>query len=128
MMKLQHILWVALALIIPANVWAYGAEGSSGQGICKILSFSEFKPVNGAEVTPKSPFSFFASGAAYPNSIKVMIKGQSVPVTVTPKREGFEVTGNLPDTLKGAFAKINVEARGANQCEGTAGWLVKVTE
>lgn len=128
MMKLQHILWVALALIIPANVWAYGTEGSSGTGICHILSFSEFKPVNGAEVTPRSEFSFFASGATYPNSIKVMIKGESVPVRVTEKRGGFEVTGKLPDSLKGAYAKINVEARGANQCEGTAGWLVKVTE
>lgn len=127
-MKLQNILWVALVLIIHGNVWAYGAESSSGQGICKILSFSEFKPINGAEVTPRSAFSFFASGAAYPNSIKVTIKGQSVPVTVTAKREGFEVTGMLPDTLKGVYAKINVDARGANQCEGSAGWLIKVTE
>ena len=129
MMKLQNILWVALALIIPATGGASGDSGSSsGQGICKILSFSEFTPVNSSEVAPKSPFSFFASGAAYPQSIKVTIKGQSVPVTVTPKKDGYQVTGNLPDSLRGAFAKINIEARGANQCEGTAGWLVKVTE
>jgi len=128
-MKLQNILWVALVLIIPGNVWAYGEGGStSGQGICKILTFSEFTPVNSSEVAPKSTFSFFASGAAYPNSIRVTIKGQSVPVTVTPKKDGYQVTGKLPDSLKGAFAKINVEARGASQCEGTAGWLVKVTE
>jgi hypothetical protein len=47
---------------------------------------------------------------------------------VTPKKDGFQVTGKLPDSLKGAFAKINIEARGANQCEGSAGWLVKVTK
>jgi len=126
-MKLQNILWIAILLIIPANVWAYGDSGS-GTEICKKPNFSDFTPVNSAEVAPQSAFSFFASGAAYPNSIKVTIKGQSVPVTVTPKKDGFQVTGKLPDSLKGAFAKINIEARGANQCEGSAGWLVKVTE
>jgi hypothetical protein len=126
-MKLQNILWIAILLIIPANVWAYG-DSSTDTAICKTLNFSDFTPVNGAEVAPHSAFSFFASGAAYPNSIKVTIKGQSVPVTVTPKKDGFQVTGKLPASLKGAFAKINIEARGANQCEGSAGWLVKVTE
>jgi hypothetical protein len=128
-MKFRNILWIALVLIIPGNVWAYGDGGSSSaSGLCKILSFSDFTPVNNAEVAPQSAFSFFASGAAYPNSIKVTIKGQSIPVTVTPKKDGFQVTGMLPDSLKGAYAKINVDARGSNQCEGSAGWLVKVTE
>jgi hypothetical protein len=128
-MKLQNILWIAILLIIPANVWAYGDSSSSTDtGICKQLNFSDFTPVNSAEVAPHSAFSFFASGAAYPKSIKVTIKGQSVPVKVTPKKDGFQVTGKLPDSLKGTFAKINIEARGANQCEGSAGWLVKVTE
>ena len=128
-MKSQNILWIAILLIIPANVWAYGDSSSSTDtGICKKLNFSDFTPVNSAEVAPRSAFSFFASGAAYPNSIKVTIKGQTVPVTVTPKKDGFQVTGKLPDSLKGAFARINIEARGANQCEGSAGWLVKVTE
>jgi hypothetical protein len=128
-MKLQNFLWIAILLIIPANVWAYGESGSGvDTGLCKKLNFSDFTPVNSAEVAPQSAFSFFASGAAYPNSIKVTIKGQSVPVIVTPKKDGFQVTGKLPVSLKGAFAKINIEARGANQCEGSAGWLVKVTE
>jgi hypothetical protein len=126
-MKLQNILWIAILLIIPANVWAYGDSGADTE-ICKKLNFSDFTPVNSAEAAPQSAFSFFASGAAYPNSIKVTIKGQTVPVTVTPKKDGFQVTGKLPDSLKGTFAKINIEARGANQCEGSAGWLVKVTE
>jgi len=126
-MKLQNILWVAIVLIIPVNVWAYGDAGT-GTGICKKVNFSEFMPVNNSEVAPQSAFSFFASGATYPNSIKVTIKGQSVPVTVTPKKDGFKVTGKLPDTLKGAYAKIILDARGVNQCEVSDGWLVKVTE
>jgi hypothetical protein len=129
-MKLQNILWVAIVLIIPANVWAYGEAGGSGTGtgVCKKLNFSDFTPGNNSEVAPQSAFSFVASGMAYPNSIKVTIKGQSVPLTVTPKGEGFKVTGKLPNTLKGAYAKINIDARGFNQCEVSDGWLVKVTE
>jgi hypothetical protein len=126
-MKLQHILWIAILLISPANVWAYGDSGTD-TGTCKKLNFSDFTPVNSAEVAPRSTFSFFASGAAYPNSIKVTIKGQSVPITVTPNKDGFKVTGKLPDTVKGAFTKINIDARGDNQCEVSGGWLVKVTE
>ncbi|HMF85387.1 MAG TPA: hypothetical protein VK598_03465 [Nitrospiraceae bacterium] len=130
MMKLQNILWVAILLIIPGNVWAYGEAGSSGPGtgVCAKLKFSDFTPGNNSEVAPRSAFSFVASSMAYPNSIKVTIKGQSVPVTVTPKGEGFKVTGNLPDTVKGAYAKIIIDARGYNQCEVSDGWLVKVTE
>ena len=127
-MKLQNILWVAIVLIIPGSVWAYGDGSGGGTGFCKQMTFSEFKPVNTAEVAPQSAFSFFASGATYPNSIKVTIKGVSVPVTVTPKRDGYEVAGKLPDAVKGVFAKINIEAKGANQCEHTGAWLVKVTE
>ena len=129
-MKLRNILWVAIVLIILANVWAYGEAGSSGPGtgVCKKLNFSDFTPGNNSEVAPQSAFSFVASGMAYPNSIKVTIKGQSVPITVTPKGEGFKVTGNLPNTLRGAYAKINIDARGFNQCEVSDGWLVKVTE
>ena len=131
-MKWLNTVWIGIFLLIIhgniGNVLAYGDGSSGGTGFCKQMSFTEFKPVNTAEVAPQSAFSFFASGATYPNSIKVTIKGQSVPVTVTPKKDGFEVTGKLPDTLKGTFAKINIDARGVNQCEHSGGWLVKVTE
>ncbi|HSL01995.1 MAG TPA: hypothetical protein VK901_00470, partial [Nitrospiraceae bacterium] len=60
--------------------------------------------------------------------IKVIIKGQSVPVTVVQKQNGYKVSGKLPDTLRGAFAKININARGIADCEVSDGWLVKVTE
>ncbi len=129
-MKLQNILLIATVLIIPANVWAYGdnSAGGSGTGICKKVNFSEFSPINNSEVAPHSAFSFYASESTFPNSIKVTIKGQSVPVTVVPKQNGYKVSGNLPNTLKGAFAKINIEARGVAQCEVSDGWLIKVTE
>lgn len=129
-MKLRNILWVAALLMIPANVWAYGDSGASGTGtgICKKVNFSEFKPGNNTEAAPHSEFSFYASGFTVPNSIKVTIKGHAVPITVTAKQEGYKVSGKLPDGVKGVYAKINIDARGVNQCEVTDGWLVKVTE
>ena len=126
-MKLRNALLIATLVMIPGSVWAYGDSSGGGTEGCKV-KFSKYMPASSAEVAAKSDFSFFVSGETNPNTIKVTIKGQSVPVTVTPKKDGFQVTGKLPDSLKGAFAKINIEARGANQCEGSAGWLVKVTE
>jgi len=110
------------------NAWAYGdSGGSSGStDACNTVKFSAFTPGNNAEVAAKSAFSFFASEATYPKSIAVTIKGQSIPITVTPKNKGFQVTGMLPDTLKGTFARINITAKGPNQCDSSDGWLLKV--
>jgi hypothetical protein len=128
-MKLQNLVLIAVALIIPGTAWAYGEGGtSSGAGSCQQLKFSDFTPGNNSEAAPESTFSFFATGATYPNSIRVTIKGESVPLTVTPKADGYKVTGQIPDSVKGAHARINIDARGINQCEVTGGWLVKVTD
>jgi len=129
-MKVQRILLMAVVLIIPGTVWAYGDSSGSGSGMgpCKKVNFSEFNPGNNTEVAPQSDFSFYASESTFPNSIKVTIKGQSVPVTVVEKQGGFKVSGKLPSSLRGAYAKINIDARGVNQCEVTDGWLIKVTE
>ena len=126
-MKLKNMLWVALVLAIPANVFAYG-DGGSGTGMCQKLNFSEFMPANNSEVAQQSGFSFFATGAAYPNGIKVTVRGHSVPVTVTAHKDGYKVTGKLPEIPSGGYAKVNIEARGVNQCEVTGGWLLKVNQ
>jgi hypothetical protein len=128
-MKLHKILLMAVVLIVPANVWAYGeGGGSDGAGVCAKVKFSEFMPINNAEVAPKSGFSFYASEYTDPKKIKVTIKGQSIPLTVVEKQNGFKVTGKLPDGLSGTYAKINIEAKGIAQCEVAYGWLVKVTQ
>ena len=126
-MKLKNMFWVALVLAVPANAFAYG-EGGSGTGICQKLNFSEFLPSNHSEVAQQSPFSFFATGAIYPNGIKVTVRGQSVPVTVTAHKDGYKVSGKLPEVPSGGYAKVNIEARGVNQCEVTGGWLLKVNQ
>jgi len=125
--KLRNTLLIVTLVMIPGSVWAYGDSSGGDTEGCKV-KFSKYMPANNAEVAAKSDFSFFASGETNPSSIKVTIKGQPIPVTVTPKNQGFQVAGILPDTLKGTFAKINIAAKGPGQCESSDGWLVKVTE
>jgi hypothetical protein len=137
-MSLRNILWIVVAMVLYANAgdgWAYDA-GSAGGSIssdpCSNVTFSEFKPRqfsqvnNNTEVAPKSEFSFLASKETVPKSITVTIKGETVPITVTPQYNGYRVTGKLPATVKGTFARIEITAKGPNQCERGDGWLLKV--
>lgn len=125
-MKSYKTLWLITLIIVSSNVWAYGS--SSSKKACDKPKFSEFSPINNAEVTTKSAFSFIASGNTNPDSIIVTIKNQPVEITVTPKNQSFLITGTLPDTLKSDFARISIAADGPNQCKGTDGWLVKIME
>ena len=125
-MKVRNILLAAIVFMIPVTVWAYGEGGGGSNAAPCGAKFSKFMPANNSEVAPKSEFSFVASAATTPNSIKVTIKDLSVPISVTQKSDGFQVTGKLPDSVKGTFAKIRITAKGANQCEANDGWLVKV--
>ncbi|MGQ0694670.1 MAG: hypothetical protein ACT4OL_03730 [Nitrospiraceae bacterium] len=137
-MSLRNTLWIVVAMVLYADVgdvWAYDA-GSSGSSTssdpCSNVTFSEFKPRqfsqvnNNTEVAPKSEFSFLASKETVPKSITVTIKGETVPITVTPQYNGFQVTGKLPATVKGTFARVDIRAKGPNQCERGDGWLLKV--
>ncbi|MDD1613835.1 MAG: hypothetical protein LUP98_04200 [Methylococcaceae bacterium] len=126
-MKPYKTLWILTLLIVTSNVWAYGSSSSSKKA-CDKPKFSEFSPVNNAQVAAKSAFSFTASANTNPDSIIVTVKSQPVAVIVTPKNQSFLVTGTLPDALKGDFARISIAADGPNQCKGSDGWLVKVIE
>ena len=126
-MKSYKSLWILMLMIATSNVWAYGSSSSSKKA-CNKPKFSEFVPANNAEVTAKSAFSFVASAGTNPDSIIVTIKDQAVAVTVTPINQGFQVSGTLPGTLKGSFARISITADGPNQCKGSDGWLVKIIE
>ena len=98
-MRIQSTLWVIVIMGLFSNVGDVGAYGDSGGGsssadACSKVKFSKFTPEaytqsNGMEVAPKSDFSFFASKGVAPKSIAVTIKGQSVPITVTPKNNGI---------------------------------------
>lgn len=126
-MKLYKTLWILALIIVTSNVWAYGSSSASKKA-CVKPKFSEFIPANNAEVAANSTFSFVASANTNPKSINVTVKNQPVTVTVTPKNQDFQVTGTLPGTLKGTFARISIVADGPKKCKGSDGWLVKIIE
>ena len=125
-MKSYKPLWILMLVIATSNVWAYG--NSSSKKACNKPKFSEFSPPNNTEVAAKSAFSFVASANTNPESIRVTVKDQPVAVTILHKNQDFQVTGTLPDTLTGNFARIGITAVGPNKCKGSDGWLVKVIE
>ncbi|MBS3954443.1 MAG: hypothetical protein KGZ88_15950 [Methylomicrobium sp.] len=126
-MKARLILNALIILTLPTQLWAYGSSSSSKKA-CEKPYFSEFVPPEKAEVAVGSEFSFTAATVSNPESIKVTIKNQPVDIKVTPKGGKYNVSGKLPNSLAGSFARINIAANGPNQCKGTGGWLIKVNE
>jgi len=138
-MRPHNILWMFLVVSVSGAVgsasgYEEGAAGGGASDPCSGMMFSEFNPEpfsqerNSTEVVPKSEFSFLASKGTFPKSIAVPIKGETVPVEVTPHYAGFHVTGNLPNNIKGTFVRINILAKGPHQCERGDGWLLKVAD
>ena len=139
-MRLRNTLWMVVAAVVYGNigeVWAYEGSPSGGMtssAACRNVTFSAFMPKqfsqenNNTEVAPKTEFSFLASKETFPKSITVTIKGETVPITVSPHYSGFQVTGKLPDTIKGTFARINIMAKGPHDTECGDGWLLKVAK
>lgn len=138
-MSLRNAFWMVVVVLVYGNVgnaWSY--EGSPAGGTasdpCSRVLFSEFNPQpfsqekNSTEVAPQSEFSFLVSKETFPKSIKVSIRDETVPIDVTPHYAGFQVTGKLPDSIKGAFVRINITANGPYQCERGDGWLLKVAD
>jgi len=122
--------FLALALmLVTSTSWAYGGGGSSSKA-CAKPKFTDFVPAENAEVTAGSSFSFTASANTHPDSIKVTVKGLPASIKFTPKNAGnsFEVSGTLPASLKGTYARIAIEADAQSNCDGGGGWLVKIKE
>jgi hypothetical protein len=94
--------------------------------------FSAFTPSpfsaekNNVEVAPKSEFSFLASKTTHPQRITVKIKDETVPVTVTTITNGYLVKGKLPATVKGSYIRLEIYAKGPNDCDKADGWLLKI--
>jgi hypothetical protein len=117
--------WI-FALMLVSNIgWAYG--GGSSSKACNKPKFSNFTPAENVAAEAGSNFSFLASKNTYPNSIKVALKDQAIELTITSKNEaGYLVSGQIPATLKGAFARVAISAEGHNNCKGSDGWLLKI--
>lgn len=127
MMKRYNCFWVLVLMLVSSTSWAYG--GSSSSKACAKPKFTDFVPAENTEVAAGSSFSFTASANTYPNSIKVTVKGLPATINVTPKNAGnFEVSGTLPASLKGTYARIAINADAPSNCNGDGGWLVKIAE
>jgi len=128
-MKLFNYAWFLGLLIISSTGWAYGGGGSSSSKACAKPKFTDYVPAENGQAKAGADFSFTASKNTYPSTIKVTVKEQSIAVKVTPKNEGsYEVTGKLPATLKGPYARIAITADALSNCNGAGGWLVKIAE
>jgi len=135
--SLRNLLRLVVAVGVcgtAGQVWAYDASPniSSGVDACANVIFSAFTPPpfsvdkNNVTVAPKSEFSFLASKTALFPSITVKIKEEKVPVTVTPINNGFLVKGKLPANVKGSYIRLDIFAKGPNDCDKADGWLLKV--
>lgn len=126
-MKRNNSLWFFVLMIVTSNSWAYGSSSSSKA--CAKPEFTHFIPAENSEVAAGSSFSFSASANTLPNTIKVAVKGLPTTFKVTPKNEGgFQVSGTLPESLKGVYARIAITADGQSNCKGAGGWLIKIAE
>ncbi|MDQ7090500.1 MAG: hypothetical protein Q9M50_07625 [Methylococcales bacterium] len=124
MIKLHQIIILLFFIAFTNQVAAYGT--SSSKKACKKPTFSEFSPPKLTEVKLQSEFSFIASSTTDPKSIKVTVKKQSVAIKVSEKGNKYLVTGTLPAEIKGAYARVNINATGTNKCKGNNGWLLKI--
>ncbi|MBL6985637.1 MAG: hypothetical protein ISR72_01125 [Methylobacter sp.] len=126
-MKQYNYLWVLVLMIVTSNSWAYGSSSSSKS--CIKPKFTDFSPAENTEVAAGAVFSFSASANTLPNTIKVTVKGLPTSLTVIPKnKSGFQVSGTIPMSLKGVYARIAITAEGQSNCKGDGGWLLKITE
>ncbi len=136
-MSLRTILRLVVAIGVYGTIgqaWAYDTSPYAPGSLdpCTQVYFSAFTPSpfsaekNNVEVAPKSEFSFLASKTTNWPSITVKIKDEKVPVTVTTITNGYLVKGKLPDTVKGSYIRVEIFAKGPNDCDKADGWLLKV--
>ncbi|MDH5668738.1 MAG: hypothetical protein OEY86_12065 [Nitrospira sp.] len=135
-MKLQKVLWLVVAMVAYGNgndVWAYGSDASAKTADhCMKVVVSDFNPppfsreTNNVEVKPGSNFSFLISREAKMDTIKVSVKGESIPTTVTSQQNGMLVKGKLPQEIKGKYIRVEIAAKGPNECDRNDAWLLKI--
>ncbi len=136
-MSVRNVLSLIITLALygtVSEVSAYDPSPNIGtaEGSCADVIFDAFTPAPFShekknEVAPQSEFSFLATKATLTNSIKVKIKDETVPVTMTTMHNGILVKGKLPKTAKG-YIRLEVFARGATGCDKAEGWLLKVKD
>ena len=93
-----------------------------------MAKFTQFEPPHLSVVAPQSEFSFKTSVLTNPTSIEVRVKKQLIEVDINEMNNGYLVTGTLPDSLQNTYARIDIKAKGTNECKGKDGWLLNIEE
>lgn len=113
-------------------VWAQPRPPINPVDPCIKVNISAYTPppfsreTNNTEVPPGSDFSFLISKEAKVPSIKVSVKGEPVPTTVKPQQNGTLVKGKLPPGIKGKYIRVEIAAKGPDECDRVDGWLLKI--
>jgi len=119
---LQKITLFLLLFLVAPNVWS---NRCAGRG-CDVPQFKEMMPQKSSVVRSGSEFSFTASANTNPNSIRVIVKGHAVGLTITNKGQ-IKVSGILPEELTEGYVRINITASSSpSSCIGNDGWLIKI--
>ena len=126
-MNTVKLLMVFIFTVFSMNVSAYGSSSSSKKA-CNKPKFTEFSPPHLAVVAVQSEFSFVASALTNPESIEVSVKKQPVEVTVNKIKNSYSVTGKLPVSLQGTYARVDIKAKGTNNCKASDGWLLNIED
>lgn len=127
-MNIIKLFMIFILATFSCHALAYGGGGSSSKKACKKPKFSQFMPPHLSVVDAESEFSFLASATTLPKTITVKVKKQPVDVSINKINNGYTVSGKLPDSLKGTFARIEINATGSNKCKGNDGWLLNINE
>ncbi len=114
-------------VIFSTNIFAYGS-GSSSKKACVKPDLSQFTPPHLSVVAPESEFSFVASPSTNPKTIEVSMKKQLVETNIEKISGGYSVSGKLPASLEGAYVRVNIKAKGTNNCPESDGWLLKIEQ
>ncbi|MCK4492844.1 MAG: hypothetical protein KAU26_02215 [Methylococcales bacterium] len=125
------ILFFFSALTLSYNASAY--NGKPITEACQKPHFDKFslpvyKMPERLEVAPESDFSFTVSSKVAAESIRIMMKKESIKYTVESNSSFHKITSKIPAKFTGKFIRINVFAIAKLECKNTYGWLIKVSK
>ena len=124
-MNINKLIMVFVLTVFSSNLLAYGSSSSSKKA-CTKPKFTQFTPPHLAVVAAQSEFSFQASMLTNPDTIKVSVKKIPVEITINKANNAYSVSGKLPESLTGTYARIKIDANGTNNCKGSDGWLLNI--
>jgi len=126
-MNIIKLMTIFILTVFSSNLLAYGSSSSSKKA-CKKPKFTQFTPAHLAVVSAQSEFSFQTSMLTNPDSIEVTVKKQPVEVSINKINNAYSVSGKLPATLQGTYARVEIKAKGTNNCKGQDGWLLNIED